>query len=91
MKTSKQMERNFKGVANHHRIDALLLLSKKSDLNLGEIAKELEVNFQTMAEHMRRLHHAGLVNKRYHGLEVLHALSPYGKKFLTFISAFQNL
>ena len=91
MRTAKQIERHFKGVANHWRIEVIILLSEESNLSLEKITKKLGVNLQTMAEHVRRLHQAGLVDKKYHGREVHHSLSPYGKKFIIFIRAVQRL
>lgn len=91
MKTAKQIERHFKGIANHWRIEAMFLLARESDLSVEKIARKLEANFQTMAEHLRRLNAAGLVDKKYHGREVHHSLSPYGKKFMTFLRAAQQL
>lgn len=91
MKTSKQLERHFKGVANHWRIEALFLLSKENDLSLEKIAKALGANLFTIQEHVSRLHRAGLVDKKYHGREVHHSLSPYGKKFVSFLRIAQNL
>ena len=49
MKTEKQLERHFKGLANHRRIAVLFLLSAETDLSLEKIAKKLEVNFHTIA------------------------------------------
>lgn len=91
MKNSKQIERHFKGIANHWRIDVMFLLSQENDLSLEKIAKKLNANFQTMAEHVRRLNLAGLVDKKYHGREVHHKLSPYGKKFISFLRTAQQL
>ena len=91
MKTAKQIERHFKGIANHWRIEVMLLISEQDGLSLEKIAKALEGNFQTMAEHVRRLHQAGLIDKKYQGREVHHSLSPYGKKFITFIRTVQQL
>ena len=91
MKTAKQMERHFKGAANHRRIQVLLLLAYASNLSLEKIARKLGVNLFTMAEHVRRLHQSGLVDKNYHGREVHHSLSPYGKKFVSFLSVIQKL
>ena len=91
MKTSKQIERHFKGIANHWRIEVMLLLATESGLSLEKITERLHANFQTMAEHVRRLHQAGLVDKKYHGREVHHSLSPYGKKFISFIHVVQQL
>jgi hypothetical protein len=41
----------------------------------------------TIAEHVQRLTLAGLIQKRYRGREVEHALVPLGKKILTLLSA----
>ncbi len=91
MKNSKQLERHFKGIANHWRISALLLISSEAHLSVEEIAKTLNANFFTIAEHLRRLQHAGLINKEHRGREVHHKLSPYGKKFVAFLKAAQKL
>lgn len=88
MKTSKQLERYFKGAANHRRLDILLVINKHSDIILEDIAKILECNIKTVSEHTRRLTHAGLLNKKYRGREVSHSLSPYGKRFISFIKTF---
>ena len=41
MKTSKQVEKHIKGIANHRRIDILLLVSDSSGITLDNIAKAL--------------------------------------------------
>lgn len=90
IKTSKQLERHFKGVANHRRIDILLLVEKSGRIDLSGIADELSGNLKTISDHARRLTHAGLINKSYLGTQVVHELSPYGKKFIEFIKIFRN-
>lgn len=88
MKTSKQLERYFKGAANHRRLDILLLVHESEGLTLEEIAGVLNCNIKTISEHTRRLVQAGLLKKRYQGREVAHFLTPYGKKFVQFIETF---
>ncbi|MFH1626714.1 MAG: winged helix-turn-helix domain-containing protein [bacterium] len=88
MKTSKQFERHFKGVANHHRVDILLLVSKNPEITVEGIAENLDKNFKTISEHTRRLVQSGLLNKKYQGRNVIHLLSPYGEKFIEFIKTF---
>ena len=88
MKDSKKLERHFKGIANHRRIDILKLIKKNESLTLQKICQTLNCNIKTMAEHTRRLVLAGLVNKKYRGREVCHFLSPYGKKVLKFLQEF---
>ena len=88
MKTAKQLERYFKGAANHRRLDVLLLLSKQNGLALENIAELLHCNMKTISEHTRRLVQAGLLNKKYNGRFVQHSLSPYGKIFVHFLHKF---
>ena len=88
MKTSRQLERHFKGVANYSRLEILLLISKQKEISLENIAAILNRNVKTISEHTRRLVAAGLVNKKYKGREVIHTTSPYGEKLITFIKTF---
>ncbi|OHA19133.1 MAG: hypothetical protein A3C08_00270 [Candidatus Taylorbacteria bacterium RIFCSPHIGHO2_02_FULL_47_18] len=90
MKTPKQLERHFKGVANHRRLQILLLLHAYKVLSLIAIAKNLHCNLKTIAEHTRRLTLAGLVNKKYRGREVEHTLSPYGHRMFDLIKTFSH-
>ncbi|MBS3913461.1 MAG: winged helix-turn-helix transcriptional regulator [Bacteroidetes bacterium] len=89
MKTAKQMERHFKGIANHWRISILLLVKKSPEITLDGIVGELSGNFKTISEHTRKLVQAGLLNKKYQGRNVTHSLSPYGDKIVTFIKSFK--
>ena len=90
IKTSKQLERHFKGIANHRRIDILLLVKDCDGITLEEMAGRLKCNFKTLSEHTRRLVQAGLLDKKYQGRLVFHSLSPYGQKLVKFITTFQH-
>lgn len=87
-KTSQQLERHLKGIANHHRIDILILVAKNPGITLEQIAESLDCNMKTISEHTRRLVQGGLLNKSYQGRKVEHALSPYGLRFYEFITHF---
>lgn len=89
-KTSKQMERHLKGMANHYRIEILLLIARQEGIILDAITRQLNANPKTIGEHVRRLYLAGLVNKKYHGHSVQHSLSPYGKIFVKFLRSFKE-
>ena len=89
VKTAKQMERHLKGIANHYRIEILLLIADREKITLEDIVKELEANEKTIGEHTRRLFQAGLINKKYRSKFVEHSLSPYGKTFVRFLKFFQ--
>ena len=90
LKTARQMERHLKGMANHYRIEILLLISERSGITLEDIVETLGANEKTIGEHTRRLYQAGLINKKYRGKFVEHTLSPYGKKFTSFLKTFQR-
>ena len=89
-KTPKQLERHFKGVANHRRIEILFVIAKGPKVSVEGISEELNVNMKTISGHTKRLVDAGLVNKRYRGQVVEHSLSPYGKIFVRFIQTFSS-
>lgn len=84
------MERHLKGIANHYRIEILLLLAEREGITLEDIVETLGANEKTLGEHTRRLYQAGLINKKYRGKFVEHTLSPYGKEFVQFLKSFQR-
>ncbi|OHA32257.1 MAG: hypothetical protein A2928_01225 [Candidatus Taylorbacteria bacterium RIFCSPLOWO2_01_FULL_45_15b] len=88
MKKARQLERYFKGAANHRRIEILTIVNKNYGITLERVAEMLECNFKTISEHTRRLVQAGLLVKVYRGREVAHSLSPYGKRFVEFMKTF---
>jgi len=91
IKTAKQMERHLKGMANHHRIEILLLIAKNDGITLDGIIEMLDANPKTIGEHTRKLFQAGLINKKYQGKFVEHTLSFYGNMFVDFLKSFQNI
>ena len=90
VKTAKQMERHLKGMANHYRIEILLLIAEQDGVTLEGIVETIGANEKTLGEHTRRLVVAGLVNKKYRGKFVEHTLSPYGKSFVKFLHSFRT-
>ncbi|MFA6136321.1 MAG: winged helix-turn-helix domain-containing protein [Candidatus Paceibacterota bacterium] len=91
LKTAEQMERHLKGMANHYRIEILLLLDSSDGITLDAIIKAMDADPRTIGEHARRLYNAGLVDKKYRGRFMEYKLSPYGKKFVSFLKSFQRV
>ncbi|MBI2612758.1 winged helix-turn-helix transcriptional regulator [Candidatus Kaiserbacteria bacterium] len=89
-KGPRKLERHFKGVANHRRIQILLLVAAKPGISLGEVVEAVRGNMKTISEHVRRLVIAGLVEKRHAGTTIEHSLTPYGRTFVGFIREFSN-
>lgn len=90
LKTPKQIERHIKGVANHRRIEILLLIAGNDGITLDGVIYRCRANPKTIGEHVRRLNNAGLVDKNYSGRFIKLSLSPYGKIFINFIKEFQK-
>jgi len=88
MKTPQQLERYFKGAANHRRIAILFAVGKNDEMSVEDLTAALKANFKTISQHTRSLVQAGLLNKKYQGRKVVHSLSPYGRAFLAFIKTF---
>jgi DNA-binding MarR family transcriptional regulator len=90
IKSSKQMERHIKGVANYRRIEILFLIESYKGITVEDITKRLNCNFKTISVHIQRLVQAGLIRKNYKGRTVQHELSPYGKTIFKFLKTFQH-
>jgi len=84
-KTAAQLERHVKGIANHYRISILFLIAERNGITLDQIVQTLGGNEKTFSEHTRKLHHAGLIIKKYRGTSVEHSLSTYGRTFYKFL------
>jgi len=80
-----KLERIVKGFANHRRIQILELLEKNPELSVIEITQELNMNFKTASEHIRRLAISGLIMKRSDGTNIRHKLTERGLKVLKFL------
>ena len=87
-KNSRQLERYFKGVANHRRIEIVALVAKQPGLSVDQITQSLDCNFKVVSVHTHKLVQAGLLEKKHIGRTVIHSLSPYGKKIYQFIKTF---
>lgn len=85
---SYELEKHFKGIANHTRIDILLMLEKNDSLTLDMIMEKMDMNYHTLTEHISRLIHSGLIYKKRNGTNIELSLSPYGKIVTEFVTEF---
>jgi predicted transcriptional regulator len=88
IKNPKQLEKYFKGIANHRRIEIILLLKDKPMISLDNITEILSANYKTISGHISRLIYSGLVSRSQAGNNAQYFLSPYGKKIYSYISNF---
>ena len=85
MKSYRELERQVRGFSNHRRIQIVELLAKKPEMSVEEISLDLNINFKTASEHIRRLAIAGIVIKRNEGNAVRHKLTKRGESILKFL------
>ncbi len=90
-KSPKKLERHFKGVANHKRIQILLHIADHKGVIQEDIIEVLKGNQKMVSEHIRRLYAAGLIDKDYEGRSIVHTLTPYGEVFVRFIRDFAKI
>jgi DNA-binding IclR family transcriptional regulator len=82
----RALERIARGFSCHRRIQILSLLAQSHEpLSLSQIAASCRAKIRPVFEHLRRLHQAGLVTKRSRGREVMHALTPLGRRVNAFL------
>ena len=82
-KNYKYLERIIKGGANHRRLQILFLLEKNPGLSVELVSSNLGVVFVTIASHLQKLHHSGLVSKKYIGRTVVNDITKRGKDIMT--------
>jgi predicted transcriptional regulator len=82
----KKVEKIVKGFANHRRIQILELLSKTPNLSVDGVSENLNVDFYTISDHIRKLSDS---DKKYKGRFVLHTLTSKGKTILSFCKMFK--
>ena len=85
------MERHLKGMANHYRIEILLLVAAREAITLEGIVETIGANEKTLGEHTRRFYQAGVVNKKFPGKFRKHSLSWNEKTFVNFLKSFQRI
>ncbi len=84
LKSVRQLERIFKGLANSHRLNILSLLEQKPGLSVEQIAQKLSLGYMNTSDHLRKLSLGGLVTKNKKGLNVHHKLTVRTKSILVF-------
>lgn len=72
----KNLEKLLKAVANKRRLTILEYLSKKKEVNVGDIAERIKLSFKSTSRHLAILRSADLVDKDQRSLESFYSLSP---------------
>lgn len=70
-----RLERIWKGVASHRRIQILDLLEREPELSVSEVSFRIKSDMKNVSEHIRKLTISGLIIKRNQGKSVRHILT----------------
>lgn len=85
----KKIEKIVKGFANHRRLQILELLNQHPNLSVDQISQNLNTDFYTTSDHIRKLADVGVIEKKYKGRFVLHTITKRGKLILSFCKMFK--
>ena len=83
-KSPVQLEKVFKSVAHHHRLNILNLLHAEPWLSVHTISQRLSIGYLNTSDHIRKLYLAGLVIKKAKGTSVVHLVTKRGEDVLVF-------
>lgn len=84
-KNYRTLERLVRGFSNHRRIQIMEVLKKTPEMSVDDIAKLLDINYKTAADHIRRLAIAGLVLKKSDSVSIRHKLTSRAEYILKFL------
>lgn len=84
-KNYRTLERLVRGFSNHRRIQIMEELKKTPEMSVDDIAKLLDINYKTAADHIRRLAIAGLVLKKSDSVSIRHKLTTRAEYILKFL------
>jgi Mn-dependent DtxR family transcriptional regulator len=84
-KNYRTLERLVRGFANHRRIQLMEVMKKTPELSVDELAEMLNINYKTVADHLRRLAIAGLVLKKSDSVSIRHKLTDRAEYVLKFL------
>lgn len=82
---SYQLETIVKGFGNHYRIDLLRLTSANPGVTVEAMSELMKANYKTISVHVRQLHRAGLITKKYLRSSVQHRITKRGQQVLKFL------
>ena len=78
-----ELERYFRAVANHRRLEMLQVLNRRGPLPLYQVAAAVHLSVKTTNKHLTQLLHTGFVSRTRQGLFVLYRLEDEAKPLVT--------
>ena len=63
MKVMKKMEKTFKALANHKRLEILKILMKNRRASVGEVSQKIHTSLKSTSKHLLVLYNGDFVEK----------------------------
>ena len=70
-----ETERQLKILANRRRLAILMLLRKKKEMSVSDIAEDIRLSFTSTSKHLTMLERAGFIDKEQRSLNVFYRTS----------------
>lgn len=71
----KQLEKIFKGLANKRRLHIIQLLTKRKELSVADISREINLSFTSTSKHLAILRQLDIADRRQESLTVYYRLA----------------
>ena len=76
MTKTKRIEKTLKALANHRRLDILIILKKQKNVTVGEIAEIIRLSFKSTSRHLAVLAAAEIITRDQISSYVYYKISP---------------
>ena len=73
--TEKELEKNFKALANKRRLMIIKFIRKSGRVSVGEIASAIKLSFKATSKHLMILANADILEKEQVSLTMLYSMS----------------
>jgi len=73
--TTKELEKNFKALANKRRLEILKFLKRRGEASVGEIAEEIKLSLKSTSRHIQILAGLNIIDKEQRSLSAYYRIS----------------
>lgn len=71
------LERELKALANRRRLAIIMLLRRRKEANVGEIANVIHLSFTSTSKHLTMLERVGFVEKEQRSLNMFYRIATH--------------
>ena len=81
----KLLEKLLKALANYRRLLIIKALKQKTRLNVGQVARMIELSFRATSRHLNNLYKQGVVIRQQKNLNMYYSLAQKPNKIIDLI------